>query len=124
MGNDISKTAQELITVRCTNGRPDWVQIDELVSEWEPGLLLIGLPLNMDGTDSSITNQARQFGQRLARRYRLNIEYEDERLSTSEADKILRGSLGSNQGLRKKQRSKRDPIAARLILESYFTRYA
>ena len=124
VGNDISKTAQELITVNCSKGIPDWALIDKTVSQWKPDLLLLGLPLNMDGTESNFSKQARQFGEMLGTRYNLNVEHEDERLSSSEADKLIRNSLGTKQGFSKKLQSKRDQIAARLILESYFTRYA
>lgn len=124
VGNDILKTAQELMTVNCSNGTPDWALIDKLINEWNPDLLLLGLPLNMDGTESNFSKQARKFGEMLSTRYNLTVEHEDERLSSSEADKLIRESLGTKQGLSKKLQSKRDQIAARLILESYFTRYA
>lgn len=124
VGNDVLKTAQELLTVNCSNGTPDWVLIDKLVKEWKPDLLLLGLPLNMDGTDSKLSTKVRQFGEMLGTRYKLNVDHEDERLSSSEADRLIRDSLGTKQGLSKKLQLKRDQIAARLILESYFNRYA
>ena len=124
VGNDLSKTAQSLITVNCNNGSPDWPVIDKLVEQWQPDLLLLGLPLNMDGTESNFSRQAVQFGKVLGGRYNLNVKHEDERLSSNEADKLLRESLGTRQGLSKKLQSKRDQIAARLILESYFARHA
>ncbi len=124
VGNDSLKTAQALMTVRCNNGMPDWTQIDKLINEWEPDLLLLGLPLNMDGTESHFSKQARRFGKLLESRYNLNVRHEDERLSSSAADNLIRHSLGTKQGLTKKLQSRRDPVAARLILESYFTRYA
>lgn len=123
VGNDASKTAQSLITVACRHGKPDWSVIDRLVEQWQPDLLLLGLPLNMDGTDSTITRQSRQFGKLLAGRYNLDVRHEDERLSSNEADKLLRDSLGPTQGLGRKLQSKRDQVAARLILESYFARH-
>ena len=118
------KTAQTLSTVNCKNGIPDWAFLDKLIKQWQPDLLLLGLPLNMDGTESNFSKQARQFGKLLSNRYNLNVEYEDERLSSSEADKLIRDSLASKQGLSKKLQSKRDQIAAQLILESYFTGHA
>ena len=123
VGNSVSKTAQPLSTVSCNNGTPNWALVDKLVNEWEPDLLLLGLPLNMDGTESKFSKQARQFGKSLGARYNLQVEHEDERLSSNEADNLLRDSLGAKQGLSKKLQSKRDQIAARLILESYFTRH-
>jgi putative Holliday junction resolvase len=124
VGNDVLKTAQSLMTIGCKNGTPDWRNIDKLVEQWQPDLLLLGLPLNMDGTESNFSRQTVQFGNELEGRYSLVVKYEDERLSSNEADKLLRDSLGAKQGLSKKLRSKRDQIAARLILESYFARHA
>ena len=124
VGNNILKTAQELITVSCVKGTPDWALLDKIINDWKPDLLLLGLPLNMDGSESDFSKQARQFGKLLGSRYNLNVEHQDERLSSNEADKIIRDSLGTKQGLNKKLQTKRDQIAARLILESYFTRHA
>ena len=122
VGNDFVKTARDLTTIFCSKGAPDWVQLDKVIREWQPDLLLLGLPLNMDGTESELCKQVRSFGNQLKNRYNLDIYYEDERLSSNQADNLIRQSLNQKQGTSKKLQLKRDQIAARLILESYFNR--
>ena len=124
VGNSLLKTAQELSTVQSHKGTPDWVQLDKMIEQWRPDVLLIGLPLTMEGVETRLSKQAREFGKQLSNRYNLEIDYEDERLSSNEADKIMRETLTTKQGLSKKLQSKRDQIAARIILESYFARHA
>ena len=101
---------------------PDWASLNKIITEWHPNLLLLGLPLNMDGTESGLCKNVRGFGNQLNNRYNLPIDYEDERLSSNQADTLIRESLDHKQGTSKKLQSKRDQIAARLILESYFNR--
>ena len=77
--------ARALTTVRARDGIPHWDALDRLVEEWRPEVLVVGLPLNMDGTPSDISAAARRFGGRLEGRYALPVEFADERLSTFEA---------------------------------------
>lgn len=77
--------ARALTTVRARDGVPQWEALDRLVADWRPEVLVVGLPLNMDGTPSDISSVARRFGGRLGGRYDLPVEFADERLSTFEA---------------------------------------
>ena len=77
--------ARGLRTIPAREGEPRWDVLDPVVKEWQPERLVVGLPINMDGTPSDGSAQARRFGQRLAARYSLPVEYADERLSTFEA---------------------------------------
>ena len=86
--------ARALATIPAKNGTPRWDVLDPLLAEWQPTTLVIGLPLNMDGTASEMSTRARDFGQQLAHRYALPIDYADERLSTFEANS--RGAKGSH----------------------------
>lgn len=85
--------ARGLATIPAKNGTPRWSALDPLLAEWQPTTLVIGLPLNMDGTASEMSTRARDFGQQLARRYAVPIDYADERLSTFEASS--RGAEGA-----------------------------
>ncbi|MDE0052683.1 MAG: Holliday junction resolvase RuvX [Gammaproteobacteria bacterium] len=78
-------TATALSTVRARDGIPVWDPLDALVRQWEPEGLIVGLPLNMDDSESDMSNAARRFGVRLERRYGIDVEFVDERLSTFEA---------------------------------------
>ncbi len=84
-GQTVTRTASPLDTISATNGRPDWKSVDKLVSEWRPRRLLVGLPLNMDDTESEMSARARQFANRLAERSGIEVTLVDERLTTFEA---------------------------------------
>ena len=83
-----------LTTIPARDGEPRWDVLDPVVKEWQPACLVVGLPINMDGTPSESSAQARLFGERLAARYALAVDYADERLSTFEA--VSRGALAEN----------------------------
>ena len=78
-------TASALGTVRAREGAPAWEQLDAMVREWRPEGFVVGLPLNMDDTESDMSRNARRFGRRLGERYGIPVTYADERLSTFEA---------------------------------------
>ena len=78
-------TASPLGTVRARNGVPAWDTLDALVREWRPEGFVVGLPLNMDDTESAMSRAARRFGDRLEERYGTAVAFADERLSTFEA---------------------------------------
>lgn len=116
VGEASLQTANELKPLKAKDGIPDWQQIEALINEWQPTKLLVGLPLNMDGSEQEMTRRARKFAQRLHGRFRLEVELVDERLSTREAKDIAftrghRGNFADNPV---------DSIAARLILESWW----
>ena len=78
-------TASALGTVRARDGTPMWEALDALVREWSPEGFVVGLPLNMDDTESEMSLAARRFGSRLGARYGVAVAFADERLSTFEA---------------------------------------
>lgn len=114
-GNRLSNTAQELKPLKAKDGIPNWDEIKKILEEWQPDLVVVGLPLNMDDSESELSKRARKFANRLHGRFGVAIEMMDERLSSFEAKEEAseRGQLGnySKQPI--------DSIAARLILESW-----
>jgi len=77
--------------------------------------IVVGLPLNMDGSEGKQAKRARAFGAALARQTGLPVEFLDERLTTVEADRVL-----TQAGLREKKRRKvRDELSAILILQAW-----
>ena len=78
-------TASALGIVRARHGIPAWDALDKLVREWRPEGFVVGLPLNMDDTESEMSQAARRFGSRLGERYGIAVAFADERLSTFEA---------------------------------------
>ena len=67
------------------DGIPDWAQVEKLLSEWQPDLVVVGLPLNMDDSESDLSNRARKFARRLQGRFAVEVEMVDERLTSREA---------------------------------------
>ena len=84
-GNSKTGIATELTVVNAKNGKPDWEKIQKLIQEWQPDLCLVGLPLNMDGTESELSTKSRRFANQVEGRFGLKIEMVDERLSSFEA---------------------------------------
>ncbi len=74
-----------LTTLDAKRGQIDHDEVDELVRDHAPEVLVIGLPLNMDGTVSTETKHAKRFGSHLSKRYSLPVSFVDERLTTREA---------------------------------------
>ena len=111
-GQTVTRTATPLDTIPVQGGKPDWSAIDRLVDAWKPDALVVGLPLNMDGTEQWITARARRFANRLRARSGLPVHLADERLSTREAWTRLVESGARRDGP--------DPVAAQVILEGWF----
>ncbi|MFX4227675.1 MAG: Holliday junction resolvase RuvX [Porticoccaceae bacterium] len=84
-GNTRTDMASELTVVSAKNGKPNWDEIQEIVREWQPGLCLVGLPINMDGTESELSRHARKFARQIEGRFGLKTVMVDERLSSFEA---------------------------------------
>ena len=85
VGQTITRTASPVGSVSASDGRPDWAALDQLIEEWRPDRLVVGLPLNMDGTESDMSGRARRFAELLEQRYAIPAELTDERLTTREA---------------------------------------
>lgn len=98
------------------DGIPDWKVVSQLLTEWQPDLLVVGLPLNMDGSESAMSIRARKFGNRLHGRYGKPCEMVDERGTTREA-KLIAREAGHKGNYRQ---DSVDGIAAILILEGWF----
>ncbi|MGL9759832.1 MAG: Holliday junction resolvase RuvX [Symbiopectobacterium sp.] len=119
IGQEVTSTARALTVFRAQDGvPPDWSQIEKIINEWQPDLLIVGLPLNMDGTEQELTARARKFANRLHGRFDKPIELQDERLSTVEA----RAGLFEHGGFRALNKSQVDATSAVIILESWFSR--
>jgi putative Holliday junction resolvase len=115
VGNTLLRSTQPLAILRAREGIPDWQALEQLVRDWQPDLLLVGDPLNMDGSDSELCERARKFARRLHGRLGLPVTMVDERLTSFEAKQVSR-----EQGHRGNY--KRRPIdsqAAELVLQSW-----
>ena len=112
VGQMITRTATALCTLDSRNEKPDWKAISELIDNWQPDALIVGLPLHADGSDSEISKAARKFARQLEGRYRLPVHTMDERLSSHAATELQeQDKTAGNKGL--------DAIAASIILQDW-----
>ena len=115
-GNCLLGTTASLPILRAKDGIPDWRALENLVKEWCPDMLVVGEPLNMDGSDSELSALATKFARRLHGRLGLRVAMVDERLSSFEAkhESRERGHRGDFK------RKPVDSLAAELILRTWF----
>jgi putative holliday junction resolvase len=117
VGNCLLGTSQPLAVLRAKDGVPEWRALENLINEWRPELLVVGDPLNMDGSDSELCAQAGKFARRLHGRLGLEVAMVDERLSSFEAKYASR-----EQGHRGDfKRQPVDSLAAEIILRTWLT---
>jgi putative Holliday junction resolvase len=120
-GDTVSRTAAPQGAVPVGVGGPRWEAIDALVREWQPALAVIGLPYNVDGSDSAMTGAAREFAAEFARRFPLQVALVDERYSSREAAARLKSARESGLRRRRVVKADVDAAAACVILERWFT---
>jgi putative holliday junction resolvase len=120
VGQEFTGTASLLSALKAQDGTPDWQQLEKLINDWQPQLLLVGLPLNMDGTEQPFTARVRKFANRLHGRFGLPVTLQDERLTTAEA----RSQLFAEGGYKKLAKDKIDSFSAKLIFESWYEQHA
>ena len=115
ISDELGWTAQGLPTLVRTRIREDLNRLATLIAEHNVTLLLFGLPLHMSGDESRQAGHVREFAARLEARTGIPVHYLDERLTSREAERVLRSS-----GISIEKRAKAvDKLAAVLLLESY-----
>jgi putative holliday junction resolvase len=120
-GDTVSRTAAPLEAVPAGSGGPRWDLIDGLMRDWQPAQIIVGLPYNVDGSDSTMTQGARAFGAGLGSRYQLPIALVDERYSSREAESRLKAARQSGLRRRRVGKADVDAAAACVILERWFS---
>jgi putative Holliday junction resolvase len=111
-GQNLTQTAQPLEEIPAKDGIPNWQDIQTILDEYQPELVVTGLPLNMDGTENEMCQRARKFAKRLHGRFGIKSLMWDERLSSDAAKDIKPSSNYKKNAV--------DSLAAALILESWF----
>lgn len=120
LADDVLRTARALRTLRRAGEAQDLAEIRKVAEEFEVATAVVGLPLNMDGTEGASARLARGFAGRLGAALGLAVELQDERLSTFEAEDRLR-----RQGLTARDRKAVvDAEAAAVILQDWLDRGA
>ncbi|OQY53139.1 MAG: Holliday junction resolvase RuvX [Candidatus Parabeggiatoa sp. nov. 2] len=131
VGQTLTATAHPLVTLPVKNQQIDWARISGLIQEWQPDALVVGLPKHADGSDNAITPAVRRFCQQLQKRYQLPVHTIDETLSSVAAvtspnlpfskGGIKIGRKVKNPQFSKKDRGNLDAVAAKIIIETWFT---
>lgn len=118
-GQMITATAQPLPAIKANDGIPNWDTVQAVLKEWQADLIIVGLPLNMDGTEQPMSQRAKKFANRLSGRFGVKVQLQDERLTTASAKEFIfeRG------GYKALDKGKIDSVSAALILESWMENY-
>ena len=110
VGQTSTNTSSPLQIIFNKHNKTNWVSISSLLDEWKPDLILLGKPLNMDGSESEIMKKVDKFYKQLKSIYDADIEFVDERLTTFEAREILKDEKQDNV----------DAHAAKILIDNWF----
>ncbi len=116
VGEHLIHSANPLVTIDNESNEVRFAAITQLVNEWQPKLLVVGLPLSLDGSETEVTQLCKKFARRLNGRFNLPVALIDERYTSAEASQLLNES-----GIKgRAQKAMLDQVAAQTILRSYF----
>ena len=116
LGNTLTRSARPLTTIDEERGEPRFAAIAALIEEWQPDLLVVGVPVHADGTAHALTARAQRFARQLHGRFGVEVALADERFTTQAAQSVQdEGGAPGRRG-----RAARDQIAAQLILQGWF----
>ncbi len=115
-GMSLTGAASPLALMVMKDGIPDWNHLEKTLAEWQPDACLVGLPLNMDDSESELCLRARKFARRLKHRLNKPVWMVDERLTTREAREDVRQISAQRRG----KAPAADSMAAVLLIESWF----
>ena len=116
VGESLLKLAHPLMTIDTEINEARFAQIQALINEWQPAMLVVGLPMHENGEAHAMTKLCTRFAQRLEGRFSLPVALVDERFTSAEATLSLKAA-----GVRgRQQKTMIDQVAAQTILQSYF----
>ena len=110
VGQTSTNTSSPLKVIFNNHGKVNWDEINLLLNEWNPDLIILGKPLNMDGTGSEVMKKVDKFYNNLMKIYKARYEYVDERLTTFEAKEILKDNKAELV----------DANAAKILIDNWF----
>ena len=116
IGNNITNNVHPLETIEASKKTDRYIKIELLLQTWKPTQLIVGYPLNEDGSKSRMSALAKKFGEKLENKFNIPVHFIDERFSSSEAELRLK-ALEKNL---KKRKHIIDQVAAMIILDSFF----
>ncbi len=119
-GDTVSAHARPVATLEVGGGAPPFERIGKLLEAWQPAIGIVGLPNNVDGSESTLTGMARDFARQLTGRFGLEVALVDERYSSLDAAARLKAQRQSGERRRRTTRAAIDAAAACVILERWF----
>ncbi|MEM6484944.1 MAG: Holliday junction resolvase RuvX [Pseudomonadota bacterium] len=122
VGSTFMGTTQPLPILLARDGVPSWTKVSTLLTEWQPDHLLVGDPINMDGTPSVISLRALKFARRLEGRFKIGVTLVDERLTSFAVKHERSSNTDQRQSRGRGLDFKKDPVdslAAELILKDW-----
>ncbi len=108
IGNSLTKSAEALNKINNSSEETRFKAVEQLILQWNPSIIVVGLPLYPDGAEHKMTQKAKRFGQQIEGRYSKSVYFVDERYSSV----VLEGEAQYRESL--------DSHAAALILEQFF----
>ncbi len=115
IGQMVTKSARPLKSIKSIDGLPNKEIVAKLLKDWRPDALVVGIPINMDGTDQPISILARNLANWLRENFKLTVYETDERLTT----KAAREQIFNEGGYKALQDGQVDSVAAQLILQNW-----
>lgn len=115
VGENITRKGRPLSVLNANNGIPNWNTIKSLLKYWQPQILIVGLPLNINGTKQNITKKTEKFAHLLKYKFNILVKMHDERLTTVEAKSII----FEKGGFKKLKKTNIHSFSALIILESW-----
>ncbi len=115
MSDPLGITAQGLPTIRRQNKRHDFGELEKVIRQYQASEIVVGLPLRMSGAEGTQSDKMRQFAEELRKRFQLPVHLWDERLTSAQANRLLRETEMSI----KRRGQVVDQMAAVLILQSW-----
>ena len=115
VGQTVTKTSSPLIILNVAReGKEIWKTISSLIDEWKPDQLLVGKPLNMDGTPSEMMKKVDQFFNKLQKISNIPCELVDERLTSFEAKQLIETQSKDDRV---------DDLAAKIFLDNWIEQH-
>ena len=123
VGNLLTASASPECTLYSKDDSPNWDAITNLINEWKPSQLVVGMPNELDGTESPLKKAVDRFCNQLRGRYNLKVDTENEQFTSIEAAQRLK-QLRQSGRKQKVAKDEVDKIAAAIILESWMQKNA
>ncbi|WP_343188190.1 Holliday junction resolvase RuvX [Buchnera aphidicola (Ceratoglyphina bambusae)] len=118
IGQKITNTGNMLPSIKIKNGIINWKKIKKIIKYWNPKSIVIGLPLNMNGTEQNFTVKTKNFAINIKKKFNIPVYMHDERLTTVEAKNIL----FRKKGKKNLTKDKINSMSALIILESWMSK--